>query len=43
MKRIIDVEEALLVNRGIESEMQEIREGKIKTKCLGQLKKKYML
>ncbi|MBS3057404.1 MAG: hypothetical protein J4415_02140 [Candidatus Diapherotrites archaeon] len=42
-ERTIDEEEVLLVNRGIELEMQEIREGKIKTKSLAQLKKKYGL
>ena len=42
-ERTIDEEEVLLVNRGIELEIQEIKEGKIKTKSLAQLKKKYGL
>ncbi len=42
-ERMLDEEEALLVNKGIEIEMQEIKEGKIKTKSLEQIKKKYKL
>ncbi|MDO8537528.1 MAG: hypothetical protein Q7S21_01455 [archaeon] len=36
-------EEVKLVNKGIESEMREIREGKIKTYGLESIKKKYKL
>lgn len=39
--RMIDEEEVKLVNTGIALEMQEIREGKTKTKTLDELKKKY--
>ena len=34
-------EEAKRVNKGIETEMQEIRKGKIKTKSIGEIKSKY--
>ncbi len=42
-ERQLEEEEVKLVNKGIEIEMQEIEEGKIKTKSLGQIKKKYRL
>ncbi len=42
-ERMIDEEEVRLVNKGIELEMQEIREGKAKTKSLAQIKKKHGL
>jgi len=42
-ERMIEEEEAKLVNKGIELEMQDIREGKVKTKSLGRIKKKYKL
>jgi Arc/MetJ-type ribon-helix-helix transcriptional regulator len=42
-ERMLEEEEVKLVNKGIELEMQEIREGKIKTKSLDQIKKKYKL
>ena len=42
-ERQLEEEEVKLVNRGIEIEMQEIKEGKIKTKSLDQIKKKYKL
>ncbi|MEK7540192.1 MAG: hypothetical protein AAB558_03005 [Patescibacteria group bacterium] len=42
-ERQLEEEEAKLVNKGIELEMQEIREGKIKTKSLESIKKKYKL
>ena len=42
-ERALDEEEVKLVNKGIELEMQEIREGKIKTKSLASIKKKYKL
>ena len=41
--RMLAEEEVRLVNKGIELEMQEIEEGKTKTKSIGQLKKKYGL
>lgn len=41
--RLLAEEEIQLVNKGIELEMQEIEEGKIKTKSIEQLKKKYGL
>lgn len=41
--RMLDEEEAALVNKGIEAEMNEIRSGKLKTKTLSQIKKKYHL
>ncbi|MFA4855525.1 MAG: hypothetical protein WC634_02990 [archaeon] len=42
-ERMIEEEEARLVNKGIGLEMQEIREGKVKTKSLARIKKKYGL
>ncbi len=42
-ERMIDEEEVRLVNKGIELEMQEIKEGKVKTKSLSAIKKKYKL
>ncbi len=42
-ERILDEEEVKLVNKGIELEMQDIREGKLKTKSLAAIKKKYRL
>ena len=42
-ERQLDEEEVRLVNKGIEMEMQEIKEGKVKTKSLTQIKKKYKL
>ena len=39
-ERILDEEEAKLVNRGIEFEMQQIKTGQIKTKDYEQIKKK---
>ncbi len=42
-ERAIEEEEVKLVNRGIELEMQEIKEGKAKTRGLGEIKKKYGL
>lgn len=42
-ERIIEEEEVSLVNKGIEFEMQEIKEGKVKTKSLAEIKKKYKL
>ena len=42
-ERMIDEEEIRLVNKGIELEMQEVREGKVKTKSLAQIKKKHGL
>ena len=42
-ERMLEEEEVRLVNKGIELEMQEIREGKIKTKSLESIKKKYRL
>ena len=42
-ERMIDEEEVRLVNKGIELEMQEVREGKVKTKSLVAIKKKYKL
>jgi len=42
-ERMLDEEEAKLVNKGIELEMQEIKEGKVKTKSLAAIKKKYKL
>ena len=41
--RALDEEEAILVNKGIEAEMNEIKSGKLKTKSLSQIKKKYAL
>jgi Arc/MetJ-type ribon-helix-helix transcriptional regulator len=42
-ERLIDEEEAKLVSKGIELEMQDVREGKMKTKSLAAIKKKYKL
>ena len=42
-ERMLEQEEVRLVNKGIEFEMQEIKTGKIKTKSLDQMKKKYGL
>ncbi len=41
MDRKIDEEEVMLVNRGVEFEMEQIRSGKVKTKSLEQIRKKY--
>ena len=41
--RLLEEEEVKLVNKGIELEMQDISEGKIKTKSLNSIKKKYKL
>ena len=38
-ERSIEEEEVVLVNKGIEYEMQEIRSGKVKTKTLDEVKK----
>ncbi len=40
-ERELEQEEVMLVGKGIELEMQEIRSGKLKTKSIEQLKKKY--
>lgn len=42
-ERLIDEEEASLVNKGIELEMQDIKQEKLKTKSLAAIKKKYKL
>jgi len=42
-ERLIDEEEVVLVNKGIELEIEAIKTGKTKTKTLDQLKKKYGL
>jgi len=42
-ERMIDEEEVVLVNEGIELEMQAIKTGKVKTKSFDQIKKKYGL
>jgi Arc/MetJ-type ribon-helix-helix transcriptional regulator len=42
-ERMLEEEEVKLVNKGIELEMQDIREGKIKTKSLENIKRKYKL
>jgi len=42
-ERMIEEEEVRLVNKGIEIEMQEIKEGKIKTENWSEIKKKYNL
>lgn len=42
-ERMIDEEEVKLVNKGIELEMQDIREGRVKTKSTNSIKKKYKL
>ncbi|MFH1448029.1 MAG: hypothetical protein ABIG39_04140 [Candidatus Micrarchaeota archaeon] len=40
---MLEEEEVRLVNKGIEFEMQEIQKGKVKTKSVETLKKKYRL
>jgi len=42
-ERMIEEEEVKLVNKGIEMEMQDIKEGKLKTKSITAIKKKYKL
>lgn len=42
-ERMLEEEEAKLVNKGVELEMQDIRQGKVKTKSLKSIKKKYKL
>jgi len=42
-ERQLEEEEVKLVNKGIEMEMQEIKEGRIKIKSLEHIKKKYKL
>ncbi len=42
-ERMLEEEEVQLVNKGIRFEMQEIKEGKIKTKNFEAIKKKYKL
>jgi len=42
-ERLLEEEEVVLVNRGIKLEMQEIKAGRIKTKSLKSIKKKYKL
>ena len=42
-ERQLEEEEVRLVNKGIELEMQDIKEGKIKTKSIDQIRKKYRL
>ena len=42
-ERIMEEEEVRLVNKGIEFEMLEIKDGKIKTESLEKIKKKYKL
>ena len=42
-ERLLEEEEARLVSKGIELEMQEIREGEAKTKSLAQIRKKFGL
>ena len=42
-ERMIEEEEVKLVNKGIEQEMQDIKEGKVKTKSFAAIKKKYKL
>ena len=42
-ERLIEEEEVLLVNKGIELEMQEIKQGKINAKDISKIKKKYGL
>ena len=42
-ERLLEEEEVRLVSKGIELEMQEIREGKAKTKSLAQIRKKFGL
>ncbi len=40
-ERQLEEEEVMLVNRGIELEMQEMKAGKIKTKSYAEIKKKF--
>lgn len=40
-ERMLEEEEVRLVNKGIETEMQDIISGKVKTKTLAEIKKKY--
>ena len=42
-ERMLDEEEVKLVNKGIELEMQDIRESKVKTKSFAAIKKKSKL
>ncbi|MBU2099881.1 MAG: hypothetical protein ABH850_06160 [Candidatus Micrarchaeota archaeon] len=42
-ERMIEEEEVKLVNKGVEMEMQDIKEGKLKTKSITAIKKKYKL
>lgn len=42
-EREVEEEEARLVNKGTELEMQEIKSGKVKTKTLAEIKKKYKI
>jgi len=42
-ERMIEEEEVKLVNKGVEMEMQDIKEGKSKTKSITAIKKKYNL
>ena len=42
-ERMLEEEEVRLVNKGIELEMQDIRAGRIKTKSMDCIKKKYKL
>ncbi len=42
-ERVLEEEEIGLVNKGIEMEMQAIKSGKLKTKSLEQIKKRYNL
>ena len=42
-ERSVEEEEVRLVNKGIEMEMQEVREGKMKTYKWPEIKKKYKL
>ncbi len=41
--KLVEEEELRLVKKGVELEMQEIEENKVKTKSLSRLKKKYKL
>ena len=42
-ERRLEEEEVRLVNKGIELEMQEIKQGKLKTKNISKIKDKYKL
>ncbi len=42
-ERMLEEEEVKLVNKGIELEMQDISEGKVKTRSIESIKKKYKL